>query len=161
MPRYPDLRATTHPGEILLEDFLRPSGASQAEFARHIGVDQVVISEIVNGKRGLSVEMCHKFAAGTGCSAEFWWGLQESHEFTAAREKLKATRRIPAANVLPAFTAACGDQDADEGEEAVVIAGCSREWPPPAAAGRVSQSSKTRRPSTDGSPAAALGPHVP
>ena len=99
----PKNRISTHPGEILSEDYLKPIGVSQAAFARHIGVDPVVISEIVNGKRGLSPEMALKFAAALGGSAELWWKLQCAYEFTAARDRLKREKRLPKIKIMPGF----------------------------------------------------------
>jgi addiction module HigA family antidote len=126
---YPTHGASNHPGEILLEEFLKPSGASQAAFARHIGVDPVVVNEIVNGRRGLSAEMCFTFSAGTGCSPEFWWGLQEMHEFSAARQKLNKAGRIPAKKVFPAFTAACRERDRQMRAEELAEAAAAKPAP--------------------------------
>jgi addiction module HigA family antidote len=91
---------------MLSHQFLRPLRISQSALARHIGVDFPAISEIVTGKRGLSVEMCYKIAGAVGPSPEFWWGLQESREFTAAREKLRAAGRLPRGKLMPRVAAA-------------------------------------------------------
>ena len=99
----PKNRVSTHPGEILSEDFLKPTGISQAAFARHVGVEPVVISEIVNGKRGLSPEMAMKFGAAFGDGPDIWWNLQCAYEFTAVRERLKREKRLPKIKVMPGF----------------------------------------------------------
>jgi addiction module HigA family antidote len=114
MAHYPSERVSIHPGEMLLEEYLKPEGISQAAFARHIGVDVAAVSEIVNGKRGLSPEMCFKFASAFGQSPEMWWGFQESWEFTAAREKLRAAGRLPAANPLPEYAETAAEWEAKQ-----------------------------------------------
>ncbi len=55
-------RIPTHPGEILLEEFLKPLEMSQAAFAKHIGVPTQRINEIVRGKRGVTPETAWHFA---------------------------------------------------------------------------------------------------
>ena len=52
----PESRIPTHPGEILLEEFLRPLGLTQVVFARHIGVPTQRVNEIIRGKRGITPE---------------------------------------------------------------------------------------------------------
>ena len=101
---YPAGRVSIHPGVMLLEEWLKPSGVSVAAFARHIGMTRAALSEIVHGRRGLSAKACFQMAAGTGSSPEMWWGFQESWEFTYARQKLKKAGRLPMPNVMPAFT---------------------------------------------------------
>jgi addiction module HigA family antidote len=53
----PEKRVPTHPGEILLEEFLKPLGISQVAFAAHIGVPVQRINELVRGKRGVTPEI--------------------------------------------------------------------------------------------------------
>ena len=98
--------STVHPGEILSEDFLKPEGISQASFTRHIGVDPVVISEIVNGRRGLSPEMCVKFGAAFGDGADIWWSLQCAWDYSAALKRLRRGGRLPKIKTLPPYAEA-------------------------------------------------------
>lgn len=100
----PKHRVSTHPGEILLEDFLKPAGITQAAFARHIGVEPGVISEIVNGKRGVSPDMAIKFAAAFGDDPQTWCNLQSMYDLTLAREKQKKAQKSPRVKRLPQFS---------------------------------------------------------
>lgn len=74
--RLPAHRPPTHPGEMLLEEFLKPLGISQSAFAIRLGVSFPRLNEIVNAKRGVTVETALRLARVTGMSAEFWLGLQ-------------------------------------------------------------------------------------
>ena len=100
---FPEKGISTHPGEVLSEDFLKPTDTSQAAFARHIGVEPAVISEIVHGRRGVSPEMAMRFSAAFGTSAEFWCNLQTMHDFTSMRERLRKAKKLPAIRVLDVF----------------------------------------------------------
>jgi addiction module HigA family antidote len=69
-----------HPGEILLEDFLKPLGISQNAFAKHIKVPFRRINEIVNGKRSVTPETAQLFAMAFGTTVEVWLGLQMQYD---------------------------------------------------------------------------------
>jgi antitoxin HigA-1 len=69
-------RLPTHPGEILLEEFLNPLGLSQVAIAWHNGVPVQRVNEIVRGKRGGTLETAWLFAEAFGTSPEFWLNLQ-------------------------------------------------------------------------------------
>ena len=81
----PENRIPTHPGEILLEEFLRPLGMSQVAFARHIGVPTQRINEIVRGKRGLTPDTAWLFAQAFGTTPEFWLNLQGAYDLARSR----------------------------------------------------------------------------
>jgi len=70
--RVPEEREPTHPGEMLLEEFLVPLGITQKEFAERIGVSYVRINEIVNGRRGVTPSTALRFSKAFGTSPEFW-----------------------------------------------------------------------------------------
>ncbi len=70
----------THPGEMLLEEFLKPLGVSQVEFAKHLGVGFKRINEIVNGKRSISPETAWLFSQALGTSPQFWMNLQATYD---------------------------------------------------------------------------------
>ena len=74
--RLPRHRAPTHPGEMLLEEFLKPLGMSQSEFAGHLGVSFPRLNEIIRGKRGVTPDTALRLARVLGMSADFWLGLQ-------------------------------------------------------------------------------------
>lgn len=88
--------APVHPGAVLREDFLKPTGLSQYALARALGVSQMRISEIVNEKRAVSPETALRFARYFGTSAEFWIGIQATYDLETARDRLGASieRRI-------------------------------------------------------------------
>ncbi len=84
-----------HPGELLLEDFLKPVGITQMDFARHIGVSFKRINEIVNGKRGITPETALLFAQAFGNAPQFWLNVQNTHDLAhvKAEQKVKRLRR--------------------------------------------------------------------
>ena len=81
----PERRVATHPGEILVEEFLKPLGVTQVAFAKHIEVPVQRVNEIIKGKRGVTAETAWLFAQALGTSAEFWVNLQTAHDLTKAR----------------------------------------------------------------------------
>lgn len=89
------------PGEILLEEYLKPMGISQNAMARAIGVAPRAINEIVLGKRSITPAMSIRFGAFFGQSDEFWHGLQVECDFRGlAKEKKKLTAHIQPASTL-------------------------------------------------------------
>ncbi|MCL1824795.1 MAG: HigA family addiction module antitoxin [Betaproteobacteria bacterium] len=80
-----------HPGEILLEEFLKPLGISQYRLAKEIGVPQRRISEIVAGKRSVTVDTGLRLSAFFGMSDGFWSGLQADFDTARARDALAET----------------------------------------------------------------------
>jgi addiction module HigA family antidote len=89
----PKNRTPTHPGEILLEEFLRPLNISQVALAEHLGVPVQRVNEIVKGKRGISAETAWMLADAFDTSPEFWLNLQVTYDL-ATRRPPKATRRL-------------------------------------------------------------------
>jgi len=79
--------APIHPGEILLEDFLKPLEITQYRLAQDIGVGQTKISQIVRGKRGISADTALRLARYFGTSAEFWMNAQAWYELEVAKDK--------------------------------------------------------------------------
>ncbi len=73
----PSDRPPTHPGEMLLEEFLKPLGITQSAFAARLGVSFPRLNEIVNGKRSVTPDTALRLARVTGMSADFWLGLQQ------------------------------------------------------------------------------------
>ncbi len=71
-------------GEMLVEGFLEPMGITQSAFARHIGVDPCVISSIVVGRRGLTMDMAFKWAAALNTTPQMWMNAQMLHDLTKA-----------------------------------------------------------------------------
>jgi antitoxin HigA-1 len=79
-----------HPGEILLEEYLKPLGVSQNQLARALGITPKTISEIVLGKRGISPEMSIRLGKFFGQSPRFWLNLQTEHDYRRAMRSEKA-----------------------------------------------------------------------
>lgn len=78
------------PGEILLEEFLKPLGVTQYRLAKEIGVPQRRIGEIVAGKRAITADTAARLGVFFGMEAEFWLNLQAHHDLVHARETLAA-----------------------------------------------------------------------
>jgi addiction module HigA family antidote len=76
------------PGEILLEEFLKPMGISQYRLAKDIGVPAMRISKIVRGQRGISADTALRLARYFGMSVEFWTGIQTHYEIEKAKIEL-------------------------------------------------------------------------
>lgn len=77
-----------HPGEVLLEDFLKPMELSQNRLALSIGVHPRRINEIVLGKRGISADTALRLAKFFGTSPDVWLGLQKDYELDVAMDEL-------------------------------------------------------------------------
>jgi addiction module HigA family antidote len=77
-----------HPGEILMEEFLKPMGISQNKLARAIGVPPRRINEIVLEKRSVSADTALRLAQYFGTSAQFWMGLQSDYDLDITKDKV-------------------------------------------------------------------------
>lgn len=88
----PENRIPTHPGEILLEEFLGPMGVSQVAFARHVGVPLQRVNEIVRGKRGVTPDTAWRFAQAFGTTPEFWMNLQSTYDLARSRPTQRVER---------------------------------------------------------------------
>lgn len=75
--RLPTHRPPTHPGEMLLEEFLKPLGISQSAFAVQLGVSFPRLNEVINARRSVTPDTALRLAQVTGMSADFWLGLQQ------------------------------------------------------------------------------------
>jgi addiction module HigA family antidote len=76
MVRIPTHRAPTHPGEMLLEEFLNPMGLTQRELANAIHVPYQRINDIVNGRRGITPSTALRLAKFFNMSADYWMNVQ-------------------------------------------------------------------------------------
>ena len=77
-----------HPGEVLLEDFMKPLGLTQYRLAHDIGVTPIRISQIVNGERSISVDTAMRLARYFGTSATVWLRLQVRYDLEVAEKEL-------------------------------------------------------------------------
>ena len=77
-----------HPGEVLLEEFLKPMGLSQNKLALNIGVPARRINEIVLEKRRITADTALRLARFFGTSSEFWLGLQSQYDLDVTADEL-------------------------------------------------------------------------
>lgn len=84
----PKKLAPVHPGEVLLEDFLRPLGLSQYRVAKGLGVPPRRINEIVLGKRAVSADTALRLSRFFGTSARFWLNLQTTYDLDVQTDRL-------------------------------------------------------------------------
>ena len=81
----PTNRASTHPGVILLKEFLEPLGQSQKALAEHLGIPVQRINEVVRGKRGVTPETAWLLGDALNTSPEFWLNLQATYDLSVNR----------------------------------------------------------------------------
>ena len=84
-------RVTTHPGEMLAEEFLQPLGLSVNALAIALRVPATRIGAIVKGERSVTADTALRLARFFGTSPEFWMNLQAMHDLTKARQESGAT----------------------------------------------------------------------
>jgi len=83
-----------HPGTILLEEFIVPLGLTQYRVAKESGISHSTMTQIINGRRPISVENAIRLGLYFGTIAEFWMNLQMDYDLRLARRmKLKALER--------------------------------------------------------------------
>ena len=78
------------PGEILSEEFLKPMGISAYRLAKDIGVSQIRVSEIISGKRAITVDTGLRLSKYFGLNDDFWTGLQLDYDASIAKQQLAA-----------------------------------------------------------------------
>ena len=81
----PENRVPTHPGEILLLEFLGPLNMTQVALAQHLGIPTQRVNEIVRGKRGVTPETAWLFSQAFGTTPQFWLNLQMNYELARSR----------------------------------------------------------------------------
>lgn len=82
----PKNRPPSHPGEILLKDFLEPKGITQKEFAFHLGWTYARLNEIVNAKRGVTADSALAFSDAFKMEPQFWLNLQKDWDLWHAMQ---------------------------------------------------------------------------
>ena len=83
-----DKLSPVHPGEVLLEEFIKPMGLSQNRLAIDIGVEERRINEIVLGKRAITADTALRLSRFFGNSLQFWMGLQSQYDLDIAQGQL-------------------------------------------------------------------------
>lgn len=91
----PQNRTVTHPGEVLLHEFLNPMGQTQKGLAMHLGVPIQRINELVRGKRGVTPDTAWLLSAALGTTPEFWMNLQNNHELSMTKPKRTVRQLAP------------------------------------------------------------------
>ena len=93
-----------HPGEVLLEEFLKPKGMSQSRLALDIGVHPRRINEIVLGKRSITADTALRLSRYFGNSPQFWLGLQTDYDLDVTKDylgdRLDREVKVPAYHVV-------------------------------------------------------------
>ena len=92
-----------HPGEILMEEFLKPLGISQYRIAKEISVPPRRINEIVHGKRAISADTALRLGRYFGTSAQFWLNIQSRYDIETTEDRL-ADRLDQEVQALPSHT---------------------------------------------------------
>lgn len=82
-------RPPTHPGEVLLEEYLKPAELTQVETARRMGIPLNRLNEIIRGRRGVSADTALRLARLLDTSAELWLGLQNDWDLWHAALALR------------------------------------------------------------------------
>ena len=108
--RLPQERPPTHPGEMLLEEFLKPLGVTQVAFARQLGVSFPRLNGVVRRRRSVTPDTALRLGRVTGVSAPFWLGLQQDWDLWHV-ERGDAARAIAA--LAPLETARTRDVPID------------------------------------------------
>jgi antitoxin HigA-1 len=83
-----NLLSPIHPGEVMLEDFMKPLSLSQYRLAHDISVTPIRISQIVNGQRAITVDTAMRLARYFGTSAAVWLRLQVRYDLEVAEREL-------------------------------------------------------------------------
>ena len=92
----PSNRAATHPGVILIKEFLNPMELTQNALAEYIGVSVQRVNEIVLGKRGVTPETAWLFSEAFNTTPEFWSNLQSTYDLSASRPGRHIQPLVPA-----------------------------------------------------------------
>jgi addiction module HigA family antidote len=90
----PKNRAPTHPGEMLLKEFLEPFQLSQKAFAQHLGWTPARLNEIIKGRRGLTADSALAIAEAFNMEVEFWLNLQRDWDLWHALRKHKRIKPL-------------------------------------------------------------------
>lgn len=78
-----------HPGEVLRDGVFTGTGITVTDFARRIGVNRVTLSNVLNGRNGVSADMAVRLTAALGGSAESWLQMQAQYDLAASEKSLK------------------------------------------------------------------------
>ncbi len=88
--RLPINRPPTHPGEMLLEEFIKPFNITQTKLAQKLGVSYPRLNEVIKGRRSVTPDTALRLSQVLGMSADFWLGLQQDWDLWHAMNSPKA-----------------------------------------------------------------------
>ena len=91
----PTNRSPSHPGEILLKEFLEPLNLSQKQFAKHLGWTYTRLNEIINARRGITADSALAFSEAFNTKPEFWLNLQRDWDLWRARQTHVVIKLLP------------------------------------------------------------------
>jgi antitoxin HigA-1 len=96
MPRVPTNRPPTHPGEMLVEEFMRPYGLTQVALAERIGVPFQRVNQIINRRRSITPDSALRLSRLFGTTPELWLNMQQAWDLYEARQPdvIKAISQI-------------------------------------------------------------------
>jgi antitoxin HigA-1 len=102
MNRLPTSRPPTHPGEMLMEEFIRPHGLSVADTARRLRISSPRLHQIIKGKRAVTTDTALRLEAFFGMDADFWLNLQQTYDLWQARHSslISELREIPSLSAV-------------------------------------------------------------
>jgi antitoxin HigA-1 len=97
-------RNRTHPGEYLLEEYLKPLHLSARQLAEALDIPHNRVSDIVRGRRGVTADTALRLGRYFGTTAQFWINLQTAYDLANAQQSIDLSRIVPRApsEVLPA-----------------------------------------------------------
>jgi addiction module HigA family antidote len=100
MVRIPTHGPPTHPGEMLLEEFLKPLGMTQVELAQRLGVSYPRVNELIHARRGVTPDTALRLERLFGMEAQFWLNLQQTWDLyqamhSPAAKEIRKIKRLP------------------------------------------------------------------
>jgi len=101
--KLPKNRPPTHPGEMLLEEFIKPFNITQTKLAQKLGVSYPRLNEIIKGRRSVTPDTALRLSQVLGMSADFWLGLQQDWDLWHAMNSPKAVeiKRLEPLTISP------------------------------------------------------------
>lgn len=91
----PNYRPPTHPGSMLLEEFLKPLNISQSALAKHLGWPYARLNELINGRRGVTAVSALDLGEALMTGPEFWLNLQRDWDLWHSKQKHHMVKPLP------------------------------------------------------------------
>ncbi len=91
----PKFRSPSHPGAILLKEFLEPFNIQQTQLAEHLGWTYARLNEIINQRRGITADSALSFAEAFSTTPEYWLHLQVQWDLWHAKQTHKKVKKLP------------------------------------------------------------------